>query len=690
VFRSSRQLLRLGRLRTLALGIPVAGAASVLAFAAAAQAAAPTPLVRSHSPLVVVDNLRGYQLSLLDGSTGSILGKAPEGVQLGISPDPADMAVGKAGNQVFVTNHDSGTVSVVNASTGTVTTVVHVGTFPSSVAIAPSGNQAYISVSAGIAVLDTTTDRLVATIALPSQPIGVAFLPDGQTAYALDAPSNVSVIDTATNSVTATISGGFSFASGIVASHSGTRVYVAVARSLYVIDTASNTIVHKYYLAGFPTQLTLAPDGSRLYITESENPGLNALDLKTGKLIRLAIGSHVDPGHILLSADGSTVYLLEGDEVALYNVATKSVTTTIPLSFGPGTGVLAPDGSVLYVASGSSLARIDLTTDTVTAVTTPVSIGELVYAANGSRIYLLGSGQVVSLDTATEAATPLTVQIAVSVGIALAPNAQTAYVADRSGSAVAVVDLHSDTVTAIIPVGRGLQSILANPDGKYVYVTKRYSKSVTVIDTATNSVSASIGGLGNYPGPMAVSPDGATLYVANVFTPWQFSMINTATDQVTGTGGNEEGPAAALVVNPSGKVLYEIYQNEREVMIGARNAVNLATEWTKTLYGGLAQGSLAISRDSKYVYFAQTYTDKVFVFDLAIRKIVAKIPVGSRPESVALSPDGTRLFVADFDSGTVTVIDTATNTVATTIDVGGFPDGIAVPGQTSSTYPQRG
>jgi YVTN family beta-propeller protein len=686
MFRSSRQPRRLSRLRTLALGIPVAGAASVLAFAGAAQAAAPTSAVRSHSPLVVVDNLRGYQLSLLDGSTGSVLGRAPEGVQLGISPDPADMAVGKAGNQVFVTNHDSGTVSVVNASTGTVTTVVHVGTSPTSAAIAPSGNQAYISVADGIAVLDTTTDQLVATIALPSQPTEVVFLPDGETAYALEAPSNVSVIDTATDTATATI-GGFSFASSIVASHSGTRVYVAGQTHLYVIDTASNTIVHKYYLAGIPTQLTLAPDGSRLYITEAGNPGLNALDLKTGKLIRLAIGSHQDPGHILLSADGSTVYLLEGNQVALYNVATKSVTTTIPLSFGPATGVLAPDGSDLYVANGSSLARIDLTTDTVTAVTTPVSISELVYAADGSRIYLLGSGQVISLDTATEATTPLTVQIAVSVGIALAPNAQTAYVADRSGSAVAVVDLHSRTVTAIIPVGRGLQSILANPDGKYVYVTKRYSKSVTVIDTATNSVSASIGGLGNYPGPMAVSPDGATLYVANVFTPYQLSMINTATDQVTGT--NSVGQTAALAVNPSGKVLYEIWQDYRNVIIEALNAATLAPEWSKTLYGGLAQGSLAISRDSKYVYFAQTYTDKVFVFGLATRKIVAKITVGSRPESVALSPDGTRLFVADFDSGTVTVIDTATNTVATTIDVGGFPDGIAVPGQTSSTYPQR-
>lgn len=685
---SSRQLRRFGRLRTLALGVPVAGAASVLAFAGAAQAAAPTPpAVRSHSPLVAVDNLRGYQLSLLDGSTGSVLGRAPEGVQFGIGLDPAGMAVGVAGSQVFVTNHDSGSVSVVHAATGTVTAVVHVGTSPTSVTITPSGKQAYISVAHGIAVLDTTTDRLVATIAEPSQPTGVVFLPDGRTAYALEAPSSVSVIGTATDTATASI-GGFSFASSIVASHDGTRVYVAAQHRLYVIDTASNTIVRKYYLGGLPTQLALAPDGSRLYITMVEYSGLNALDLKTGKLIRLAIGSGQDPRQLLLSADGSTVYLLEGNQVALYNVATKSVTTTIPLSFGPATGVLAPDGSVLYVASQGSLARIDLTTDTVTAVTTPVSIGELVYAADGSRIYLLGSGQVVSLDTATEAATPLTVQIAVSVGIALAPNARTAYVADRSGSAVAVVDLRSGTVTAIIPVAVVPQSILVNPDGKYVYVTNRYRKSVTVIDTATNSVSASIGGLGNYPGPMALSPDGATLYVANTSSSWQYSMINTATDQVTGTTGNE-GPTSALAVNPSGKVLYEIYQDPREVMIEARNAATLAPEWTKTLYGGLAQGSLAISHNSKYVYFAQTETDKVFVFDVATRKIVAKITVGSRPESVALSPDGTRLFVADFDSGAVTVIDTTTNAVATTIDVGGFPDGIAGPGQLSSPYIQR-
>jgi YVTN family beta-propeller protein len=690
VFRSSRQLRRSSRLRALALGVSVAGTASVLTFAGAAQAAAPTPpAVRSHSPLVAVDNLRGYQFSLLDGSTGSVLGRAPEGVQFGIR-DPAGMAVGVAGNQVFVTNHDSGSVSVVNAATGTVITVVHVGASPTSVTMAPGGGQAYISVARGLAVLDTATDQLAATIALPAQPTGVVFLPGGGTAYALEGPSgvsSVSVIDTATDTVTASISG-FNFPTTIVASHDGARVYVVGQRRLYVIGTASNTIVRKYYLGGVPTQLTLAPDGSRLYITMGEYYGLNALDLETGKLIRLAIGSHQDPRDILLSADGSTAYLLEGDQVAVYDVATKSVTATIPLSFAPGTGALAPDGSVLYVAGQGSLARIDLATGTATAVTSPVSVGQIVYAAGGSVIYLLGSGQVVSLDTATESTTPLTDQFAVSVGIALAPNARTAYVADRSGNAVAVVDLVTGTVTAIIPVDRAPQSILVNPDGKYVYVTNRYRKSVTVIDTATNSVSATITGLGNYPGPMALSPDGATLYVANTSTSYQYTMINTATNQVTGTSGNE-GPTAALAVNPSGKVLYEVYQAQREMVIEARNAANLAPEWSKTLYGGLAQGSLAISRDSKYVYFAQTETDKVFVFDVATRKIIAKIAVGSRPESVALSPDGTRLFVANSGSGTVTVIDTATNTVATTINVGGFPDGISVPGQLSSTYPQR-
>jgi YVTN family beta-propeller protein len=60
-----------------------------------------------------------------------------------------------------------------------------------------------------VSVIDTATNTVVATIPLRVQPLGVAITPDGTRAYVTDGDSNtVSVIDTATNAVIATISVG--------------------------------------------------------------------------------------------------------------------------------------------------------------------------------------------------------------------------------------------------------------------------------------------------------------------------------------------------------------------------------------------------------------------------------------------------------------------------------------------------
>ena len=76
------------------------------------------------------------------------------------------------------------------------------------VAITPDGNRAYVT-SPGegtVSVIDTATNTVVATIPVGVGPIGVAITPDGTRAYVTNGDSNtVSVIDTATNTLVATV-----------------------------------------------------------------------------------------------------------------------------------------------------------------------------------------------------------------------------------------------------------------------------------------------------------------------------------------------------------------------------------------------------------------------------------------------------------------------------------------------------
>ena len=115
---------------------------------------------------------------------------------------------------------------------------------------APDGSTVYVTnvIDGTVSVIATATNTVTATIPVGSGPRGVAVTPDGSTVYVTNFQDNtVSVIATASNTVTATIPVGNN-PFGVTASPDGSTVYVAneaagtVAGTVSVIATASNTV----------------------------------------------------------------------------------------------------------------------------------------------------------------------------------------------------------------------------------------------------------------------------------------------------------------------------------------------------------------------------------------------------------------------------------------------------------------
>ena len=73
---------------------------------------------------------------------------------------------------------------------------------------------------------------------------------------------------------------------------------------------------------------------------------------------------------------------------------------------------------------------------------------------------------------------------------------------------------------------------------------------------------------------------------------------------------------------------------------------------------------------------ADKAADGIGVVDVATRKLLRKISVGSDPEQVALSADGRKLFASNEDVGTVSVLDIASGKVEHIISVGREPEGV--------------
>ncbi len=145
---------------------------------------------------------------------------------------------------------------------------------------------AYIANSGSntVSVIDTATDSVVATVNVGSEPAGVAVSPDGSRVYVANScgtsPCNtsnatVSVIDTATDSVVATVNVGYA-PFGVAVNPDGSRVYVANEcgnssscgsnGTVSVIDTATDSVVATVNVGSVPFGVAVSPDGSRVYV----------------------------------------------------------------------------------------------------------------------------------------------------------------------------------------------------------------------------------------------------------------------------------------------------------------------------------------------------------------------------------------------------------------------------------------
>src|SRR5687768_13069267 len=88
-----------------------------------------------------------------------------------------------------------------------------------------------------------------------------------------------------------------------------------------------------------------------------------------------------------------------------------------------------------------------------------------------------------------------------------------AYVGNRNGFSLSVLDTATNTLVASIPLEAEPNSLAVTPDGRFVYLAHA-SGAVSVINARNNAVVASIqNGLSAIR--VAISPNGAFAYVTN-------------------------------------------------------------------------------------------------------------------------------------------------------------------------------
>lgn len=329
------------------------------------------------------------------------------------------------------------------------------------------------------------------------------------------------------------------------------------------------------------------------------------------------------------------------------NVGTPNTSQTLTISdittYGSVAGAegitFSPDGRKAYVSNKQN-GRVNLinTASDVMYVSNYMNASVRAIRAHpdGRWVYAIGGGGIMALEAGTGKQPGVTIPVvdnntAVSMGtgadlipdgLAISPDGRYLYAIDNQvGGKVVMMEVATKKVVASYSAGAGMKplAVAAHPGGKLAYFAfepaSGVAGTVAVIDVASSSVSASVT-VGRKPQGMAVTPDGAKLYVAN-------NLDNTVSVIDTGT-----------------------------------NAV------IATFTVGLAPLGVAISPDGSSVYIANYVGNSVSVFNVLANTFAATVPVGSAPSDVAISADGSRAYVVGYGG-------TATTGNSTVTEIGG-------------------
>lgn len=218
--------------------------------------------------------------------TGTIGGfNAPDA--MAILPDGKTAYVANYGfydyKTVNVSKVDS-TLSVVNLETGKVLQKISVQRGPDWLVLSPDARTLYCAnvYDNSVSVIDTATNTVTATLTDKSilGPFTMALTPDGRSLYITnygnplypDRKDNdtVTVIDTATKAVSKVIGGVGAAPSGIAITPNGKYAYVTSYRTpgtVSMIDVAAGAVIQTLNAGDRPSQVAIDPAGTYAYVS---------------------------------------------------------------------------------------------------------------------------------------------------------------------------------------------------------------------------------------------------------------------------------------------------------------------------------------------------------------------------------------------------------------------------------------
>jgi YVTN family beta-propeller protein len=298
------------------------------------------------------------------------------------------------------------------------------------------------------------------------------------------------------------------------AAHAAPFAYIPGGGAVTVIDTATSSVTATVPIGGNlapPYRVYIHPSGSPVYI-EGATGGIAVIDANSNTIVNT-----LNIGNAVLSPAGDKFYAVGyngAQQIGVIDAASGALLTTIPVGYLPGALTFNASGTRAYVVSLNSLGQvpalqvIDAQANAVIArVSVSQTQGTAGYPGNASA------------------------PVAFPFSVAVDPAGARVYVLDAMPCAggqpglVWAIDASTNAVLTTIPAGVSspaqpsatgvLPPMVLDPSGSHLVVTNTTSNTLSIIDTATYNVITYTPAEGSIVGA-TMSPIGKGAYVSTI------------------------------------------------------------------------------------------------------------------------------------------------------------------------------
>jgi YVTN family beta-propeller protein len=274
--------------------------------------------------------------------------------------------------------------------------------------------------------------------------------------------------------------------------------------NLSVIDTATDKVVATIPVGGVTGhELAVSPDGKRAFVPIYGNAGvgragtdgseISVIDLATQKIVgKVDFGHGVRPHCAVFGKDGMLYVSTELDKsVSIIDPKTLKIVGSVPTGQEQShMFVLSKDGKRGYTANvgPGTVSVLDIPgRKTITVIPISGNTQRISIARDGSMVFTADqkTPQLAVIDTATNKVKTWVPLSSAGYGTVSTLDGRYLLVTMRGAKQLDVVDLKTLKVVHTVDVGDGPSEVVVSRDGKKAYVACNFSNQVAVVDLAS-------------------------------------------------------------------------------------------------------------------------------------------------------------------------------------------------------------